>query len=246
MYLNNRPIIGVILDEDTSKGGRFYQTGKGYFKALDAVGLVAIGLPYAKSSIEFAKQHCAGLLSTGANIKFPKDYYIEGEDSIAPYSDRFDIEKELIEMFLDLDRPFLGICNGMQLLGAISGMKMTFQIMAHNGGLIDHNTSNTRHDVDVYENTKLFDAMGTNKIITNSYHSEGLLQEAPNIKISARSKDNVIEAIERTDKNFALGVQWHPETLWPAPNNPEDLKLGHYSEALFKSFAHYCEAPANN
>ena len=28
------------------------------------------------------------------------------------------------------------------------------------------------------------------------------------------SEDGIIEAIERKDKNFAIGVQWHPEIIY--------------------------------
>lgn len=236
MLLGDRPIIGILLDEDTSTTGRFYQTNKGYFRAINSAGGAPIGLPYEKTSLEFAKIHCAGLLSTGARIKFDDDFYIEGEHSVSPFSERFEIECELIQTFLDMDRPFFGICNGMQLLGALNGGKMTYQIMHHNGKTIEHDNKETRHRIKVENGTKLHDIVGAEEFITNSHHKEGLLKLGENTIASAFAEDGTIEAIELSDKKFAIGVQWHPEILWPTPENPEDLIHGVYSQKLFKAF----------
>lgn len=236
MRLGNRPLIGVLLDEDTSTTGRFYQTNKGYFRAIHAAGGAPIGLPYHETSIEFAKAHCAGLLSTGARIKFDDDFYIEGEHSVSPFSERFAIESELIRLFLDLDRPFFGICNGMQLLGALNGGKMTYQIMHHKGGTIEHDNKEIRHSVRIEPNTKLHKTLGADEIITNSHHKEGLLTLGANTIASAFAQDGTIEAIELTDKTFAIGVQWHPEILWPTPEKADDLKYGEFSQKLFNAF----------
>lgn len=241
-FVDAKPIIGVILDEDSSNGGRFYQTNKGYFRAIEAAGGIAIGLPYALDSIEFAKQNCAGLLSTGARIKFPKSHYIEGEDSTSPESDRFEIERQLIEAFLEMNLPYLGICNGMQMLAMLSGAKITFQIQAHIAGEIKHDDRLTRHEINIDPDSKLASIMGTNRITTNSHHSEGVMTAAPNIKITAKALDNAIEAIERIDKSFAIGVQWHPELLWPKPENPADVGFGKHSKRLFCAFIEACKA----
>ena len=39
------------------------------------------------------------------------------------------------------------------------------------------------------------------------------MPEVNELFISGRSEDGVIEAIERKDKKFILGVQWHPEMM---------------------------------
>ncbi len=236
MLLHQKPIIGVLLDEDTSNTGRFYQTNKGYFRAIDAAGGVAIGLPYSENSIEFADKFCAGLLSTGARIKFNDDFYIEGEHSVSPYSERFEIECKLINLFLEKDLPYLGICNGMQILGALNGGKMTYQIMHHKGGEIEHDNKETRHLVFLKSPSKLKEIIGKDEITTNSHHKEGLMTLGDNTIASAHAKDGTIEAIELTDKKFAIGVQWHPELLWPKPENADDLEYGQYSQKLFTAF----------
>lgn len=236
MYLNSRPLIGILLDEDTSNGGRFYQTGKGYFRAIYEAGGAPIGLPYEETSIEFAQKHCQGLVSTGARIKFPDEFYIKGEHSVSPFSNRYAIEAQLINLFIEEDSAYLGICNGMQLLGALSGGKMTYQLKVHTNGQIAHDDRQTRHEIDIVENSKLYSILKTQKCYVNSHHNEALLELGENTIATAFANDGTIEAIERIDKKYAIGVQWHPELLWPHPIDENDTQNGLISKALFTSF----------
>jgi putative glutamine amidotransferase len=46
----------------------------------------------------------------------------------------------------------------------------------------------------------------------NSLHHQAVAEPGRGVRVSARSPDGVIEAIE-CDGMFAVGVQWHPEKL---------------------------------
>src|SRR5262249_59578208 len=48
----------------------------------------------------------------------------------------------------------------------------------------------------------------------NSRHHQSVGRVAPRFVVSAVSADGVIEAIERPDAQFCVGVQWHPENFW--------------------------------
>ena len=41
-----------------------------------------------------------------------------------------------------------------------------------------------------------------------------MLLKQINLILYGRSEDGVIEAIERKDRKFAIGVQWHPEMIF--------------------------------
>ncbi len=211
--LGDKPIIGIILDENTSQGGASYDTGKGYFQAIEKAGGVAIGLPYARDSLVFAREHCAGLMSTGARIKFPSQWYVLGQESYAPHSDRFAIEQALVETFLAEDRPYLGICNGMQMLGCLSGCRMSGDAKSYTDGSIAHDDPSTRHGLRVTPGTKLHDFTGLDYLMVNSFHREALVEISEQVIVSGYSDDGLVEAIERPDRRFAMGVQWHPERL---------------------------------
>ena len=51
------------------------------------------------------------------------------------------------------------------------------------------------------------------------YHHQALADVADDLRVTARAGDGTVEAAEVDGKQFALGVQWHPE------ENPEDLRL---------------------
>lgn len=211
--LGDKPIIGIILDENTSQGGASYDTGKGYFQAIEKAGGVAIGLPYAPGSLEFARQYCAGLMSTGARIEFPSHWYVPGQESYAPHSDRFAIEQALVEAFLAEDRPYLGICNGMQMLGCLLGCRMSGDAKSYTDGSIAHDDRSTRHGLKVTPGTRLHAITGLDYLQVNSFHREALVEISDQVVVSGYSDDGLIEAIERPDRRFVMGVQWHPERL---------------------------------
>jgi putative glutamine amidotransferase len=54
--------------------------------------------------------------------------------------------------------------------------------------------------------------MGTN-VSVNSTHHQGVFDPG-SLSVSAHSShDGLIEGVERTDKRFCIGVQWHPERI---------------------------------
>jgi putative glutamine amidotransferase len=223
MKINSKPIIGIVLDENTSQGGQSYDTGKGYFRAIEQAGGIAIGLPYSKDSLKLAEEICSGLMSTGARIKFPSEWYVEGEESHAPISERFDIERALVSRFLELDRPYFGVCNGMQMLGCLSGCLMSGNAKAYTDGTIAHDDRETRHDVTVTAGTRLAAITGKSILRVNSFHREAIVKLSKQVVVSAMSPDGLIEGIERPDKAFAMGVQWHPERLIDETEDTRDL-----------------------
>jgi putative glutamine amidotransferase len=225
--IDSKPLIGIVLDEDTSRTGQLYETGKGYFRGVERAGGVAVGLPYAPESVSFARRYCAGLISTGARVHFPDDWYVPGDASRATQSERFAIDRALAELWLELDRPYLGICNGMQLLSCLSGARMTGDLVALTGTSIVHDRPEARHTVDLEGGSRLSGIIGTGSHVVNSLHREAVLETPANLAVTARAPDGIIEAVERTDRRFALGVQWHPEKL---------LDEEGHAIALFRAF----------
>jgi putative glutamine amidotransferase len=47
----------------------------------------------------------------------------------------------------------------------------------------------------------------------NSFHHQAVKQPAPDLHVSGRSPDGVIEAVESSGHRFLLAVQWHPEEM---------------------------------
>lgn len=234
MRLSGKPLIGIVLDENTSTGGDRYEAGKGYFDAVERGGGVAIGLPYAPESLAFAEAHCAGLMSTGARVRFPDAWYVPGEASSAPESRRAGIEEALVRRFLALDKPYLGICNGMQMLGCVTGGRMTGQVATMTDGTIRHDDHATRHPVRLVAGTRSAAALasdGADTITVNSFHREAVLELGPGSVATAWAPDGALEGLEVPGHRFAIGVQWHPERL---------IDEQAHAMALFRAFLAAC------
>jgi len=48
----------------------------------------------------------------------------------------------------------------------------------------------------------------------NSRHHQAVARAANGFSVAATAPDGVVEAIERPDAPFCIGVQWHPENFW--------------------------------
>ena len=55
--------------------------------------------------------------------------------------------------------------------------------------------------------------MGTSTLLTNSYHHQAVKELAPGFRVNARTKDGIVEGIEKIGESWMLGVQWHPEFM---------------------------------
>ena len=131
---------------------------------------------------------------------------------------------------LDHDIPVLGLCRGMQMLGVVSGAPLIqdlgnyFDEMGKNYHFLHRMQRDaegkryyTPHDVMVTDHNSLLYTIAQKDIIRNvpSWHHQvvGDISGTPLRVTGVTPTDGVdiIEAIERTDKHFALGVQYHPE-----------------------------------
>ena len=61
--------------------------------------------------------------------------------------------------------------------------------------------------------------------------TEAADRTAPELEIAALSEDGIVEALEKPDAHFCLGVQWHPE--WLSEADPRQ-------QALFDAFVKAC------
>ena len=131
---------------------------------------------------------------------------------------------------LDRDIPLLGLCRGMQMLGVVSGAGFIQDIPVYYAqkGLpynFDHRKPAVPgirrdykpHDVVVLTHDswmyKIAQTDTIRKVPSWHHQSVGPLDSTA-LKLTAVFPDEgieIYEALERTDKHFAVGVQFHPE-----------------------------------
>ena len=118
--------------------------------------------------------------------------------------------------------PLLAICRGVQVLNVAAGGSLVQDIATEVPGALVHQADKTpstiAHEVWVAAGSKLAalmaDRLEGDALMVNSRHHQAVKKLAPGFVASATAPDGVIEAIERPDLPFCVGVQWHPENFW--------------------------------
>lgn len=229
-----RPVIGVVLDHepnpnmDTTVSGvfsrrPFYALRTHYFEALWQAGALPVALPYEHEAIPHFLTLCQGIVTPGGRYPFPDSWYGKGAKADVP-DPRFGFEVALTKACLDQDKPILGICCGMQVMGGIFGAKIHEDVMAATGTTIDHlnekPAEEDAHAISIIEGSKLHQITGVTEMMVNTAHREALYDIPETVAVSATAPDGVVEAIEIPGHRFALGVQWHPEFYGDGTSNP--------------------------
>lgn len=202
-----KPIIGIILRKETLPS-----TNKILYINEEINNIItnnnAIPLGINIKNIEKLINNIDGFIFQGG------DEYQEEEKNLLKYLHKNNI-------------PTLGICLGMQEI-----------VETFNGKLeAIKNHKDNYHEINIRQNTMLYDIIKKDKIIVNSRHSFGVKQT--NLDVSAISCDNIIEAIEDKKKDFFVGIEWHPESL----NNEDSSKLFNY---FIKKAGEYNEFKRSN
>ena len=128
----------------------------------------------------------------------------------------FEYDEVIYNYALDKNMPIIGICAGMQMMCRIDNDKNAVAVdtTVRNDTELNHHVRGSQyvHEVNVQDNTKLKDIVGKSKISVNSKHNYHV-QGVNKLRVSAYSTDGLIEGVEYDDKDFVIGLQWHPETM---------------------------------
>jgi putative glutamine amidotransferase len=227
--MHRKPRIAVILDENTSGDATRYETSKHYFTAISHAGGLPFGIPYLPELVGPVVEEFDGLLCIGGRFAYPNQWYVAGNASRAPQSERFAVELKIIQGYLERDKPVLGICAGMQLLACVHGCRLWSDVQSMPTAL-EHDKQDYLHQITLVPGTKLFSLLGESTLLVNSSHQEAIGDLSPAVVASAHANDGVIEAIEVPSRTFALGLQWHQERFISS-NHPGNRVFGAFIEA---------------
>lgn len=127
---------------------------------------------------------------------------------------RFEYDIFVLKYALDNDIPVFGICLGMQIFAMLNKDGE----MVLNSKKIESNINHCEldkefvHNVIIDKESIIYKITNKEKLLVNSRHNLEITNPET-FKIYGKSEDGVVELIERHDKRFAVGVQWHPEIL---------------------------------
>lgn len=129
---------------------------------------------------------------------------------------RDEMEEALVCAAMEQGKPVLGICRGSQMINVALGGRLD-QDAYHTYAKSEHyRTILPRKTVGIVPGTRLAAHAGTVPMKVNALHSQAVSTLGRGLRVAARDGGGMIQAIERTEEPFALGVQWHPEHLFYA------------------------------
>jgi len=147
--------------------------------------------------------------------------------------ERDTLEIALMRYTVEDKKPFLAICRGFQVLNVALGGTLYTHLKDQLEKSLQHDTPRERprdnylvHDIQIEKNSHLAEIIGTSILKVNSWHHQGVKDIPSQLKITARTADGLVEAMELPDSPFSIAVQWHPE--WMQENEA--------MQKLFKAF----------
>jgi putative glutamine amidotransferase len=179
-----------------------------YVRWLEDAGAQVRVQPGAASERELAVADA--LVVTGSVRDLHSELYgeaprsLRGEPDLA--ADRVDLGA--VRDALTFDLAFAGICRGHQLLNIASGGTLYQDVVLD--GVTDSSHDDSEHRVDTHAAAGMRSLLGRSAHVTSSHH-QAVRRIGRHVRATASSPDGVIEMVERTDRRFAVGMQWHPE-----------------------------------
>ena len=229
-----KKIIGISGSIMFDEGGMFPGYPRAYVNhdyvrsVLDAGGIPLIIPVNTDEEIIKAQLACIdGLVISGGYDVNPLLFGEEPHHLLGmtlAQRDTFDLT--LIKYALEMKKPILGICRGIQIINTACGGTLYQDCSLSEGSYIKHSQGHTptqvSHSVKIETDSYLYKIFGSQTLV-NSFHHMSVKDLAPGFKITATAADGIIEAMEKETDSFVLAVQWHPEML--SGVNQDMLKL---------------------
>jgi putative glutamine amidotransferase len=232
-----RPLIGV--------SGRRFPEGKtfrlepavaiqaAYTDSVHRAGGVAVVLPPESIDQLEATARMAtldGLVLTGGPDLDPALYGAERHPTTYGVDDAQDsFDMAMLRAAIDLARPVLAICRGVQVVNVAFGGSLHQHIPDLEGvgahGIPDGGGgSDNRHEIE--GPSLLARVVGSQSMAGRCHHHQAVDRVGAGLVVSARTSDGIIEGLELGDDEggpWLVAVQWHPEDT--ADVDPDDQRL---------------------
>jgi putative glutamine amidotransferase len=222
-----KPIIGVTTYHDWKE--EKIRQNETYIRAIEKSGGVPIMLPVTDKEevIDRFLETIDGLVISGGpdiGANFFNEEPHKDVGAISPLMDEFELS--ITRKAIKQKMPVFGICRGLQLLNVAMGGNLYQDIYSQYETDIQHRQIAPRpftaHSIEIKKGSLLYNLYGK-KLRVNTFHHQALKDVADGLKVVATAPDGIIEAVEGTNDNFLVGVQWHPEGMWNSEYNYDEL-----------------------
>ena len=191
-------------------------TGVNYSAALYGEGLLPLmAANLAPEAAEAMVARVDGVVFSGGADLDPTLYGRPPEPGLGlvdPTRDAFEVA--LYHTARARGLPILGVCRGIQLVNVVEGGTLHQHLPALEG-MVQHEQRNIDgppfHRVRLEVGSYAAQAAGSETVVVNSFHHQGVDRLAPGMRATGHTDDGLVEALEAIDAPWLLAVQWHPE-----------------------------------
>ncbi|MGQ0527773.1 MAG: gamma-glutamyl-gamma-aminobutyrate hydrolase family protein [Alphaproteobacteria bacterium] len=249
-----KPTIGIVADHEVRGGFSnrpYYAMRQDYADAIsDTRRAVPVMLTYHNPKDYIGR--IDGFLSIGGQFASPQNWYLEKSGSKYSRSIRANKEIKFFGIMRKAGIPGTAICAGEQIFCGANNSIMTNDVDVYKTTehykeqiqkldlTVDFNekvihtgipATQPAHLIDIVKDTLLYDVIGQDNIWVNSHHQEMPIIIGSELRVSARSRDGLPEAVEYIEPEvFFIAVQWHPE-ISLGPDDP--------SKKIFRALAEH-------
>ena len=231
--MSRRLRIGVsarIQYGDAAKPGylkkNLYYLEQSFARWLQSAGVLVYLVPdvvdRASNGLTLADyaQELDGLVLQGGSDISPQTYGerpLRPEWTGDPERDRYELE--LLNRFLDLKKPILGVCRGQQIINVALGGTLYQDTATQQPGALVHQDPSiydeNYHLIEFTPGSRIGELYpGVTRAKVNTLHHQAIKRLADGLRVEANCvEDDVIEAVRHTGPQYLVGVQWHPEFL---------------------------------
>lgn len=230
------PLIGLPGRASSSASavrGEAISAGARYASAVNSNGGSVVIIPplgLSTASLRETISRLDGVVLHGGIDIAPSRYGQVAHREVKHCDDSLDdFELNVLRIAIEVDKPVLAICRGMQVLNVLQGGTLVQHIPELLPSEVNHWSA--KHDVTVERDSRLFAAVGDARIEeVSSFHHQAVGDLGARLRVTARATDGLIEAIEHSEARWVVGVQWHPE----------DELESDATRLLFRSFLATC------
>ena len=129
---------------------------------------------------------------------------------VDPQADKFCIES--LQHSIADDAPVLAICRGSQLLNVAMGGSIIQHLDDHRAVIDEQgNIAFIDEAIAIEPDSRVAHMLGKTQAIVRGAHHQAVETLGQNLKAVAFADDGTVEATEHVDKEWVVGLQWHPE-----------------------------------